>query len=771
MSPESPTPPPGESRGSGRFGSDQGWPRWTIFVLVAVVLGAIGLQFLASSTSSDEISYGEFITKLQDNEVKDAATNNADATFDNTNGNISGTLDRRLRTSPPPGRSSRPTPTCSCMTEKGVDFSTPTSRACSARLLPLLLPVALLIGFFVWMQRRAQGQMGGDHVHRPQPRPRPTPPRSPGTTFADVAGYDGVKQEITEVVDFLKNPERVRRDRRPHPQGRAARRPARAPARRSSPGPSPARPACRSCRSPAPTSWRCSSASAPAASATCSRPPASMGRAIIFVDEIDSIGRKRGAGLGGGHDEREQTLNQMLAEMDGFEATEGIVMMAATNRPDILDPALLRPGRFDRQIVVPLPELDERVADPRGARQATSGSAADVDLDVVARGTPGMSGADLANLVNEAALFAVRARRDEIHTRRLRGGPRPGAHGPAARVDGALRRGEGGHRLPRGRPRRAAPPCSPTPTRCTRSRSSRSGMALGVTQQLPVEERHIYRQDYIEDSPRRAAWAAASPRSSCSASSPPAPTTTSSAPPSWPARWCASGACRDRVGPMAWGSQGAVFLGEDLMHTRDYSDETARVIDEEVERILREQEERCRETLTEHRDGLDLVARALLEHETIDGAEVTRLVELARAGSTSANPHSVAAMSGPSGNGNGSGADGFGGPAGFPSVDPPPRPEPGSSPPRRPNSTGPAHGLGHLVACGPAPGWRVRPVRRWARRRSRRRGLAVLRGRARLAGLGHRGPQVGGGDRAEEVRRARRPASSATSTSGTASMP
>ena len=159
MSPESPTPPPGESRGSGRFGSDQGWPRWTIFVLVAVVLGAIGLQFLASSTSSDKISYGEFITKLQDNEVKDAATNNADATFDNTNGNISGTLtdgSNFTTTGPlqPPDADQQ------LMTEKGVDFSTPTSSVLGT-LLPLLLPVALLIGFFVWMQRRAQGQMGG----------------------------------------------------------------------------------------------------------------------------------------------------------------------------------------------------------------------------------------------------------------------------------------------------------------------------------------------------------------------------------------------------------------------------------------------------------------------------------------------------------------------------------------------------------------------------------------------------------------------------------
>ena len=194
--------------------------------------------------------------------------------------------------------------------------------------------------------------------------------------------------------------------------------------------------------------------------------------AIIFVDEIDSIGRKRGAGLGGGHDEREQTLNQMLAEMDGFEATEGIVMMAATNRPDVLDPALLRPGRFDRQIMVPLPTQDERVDILQGALPATRRSSADVDVDVVARGTPGMSGADLANLVNEAALFAVRRGENEVHAEDFDDARDRVLMGLQRAVDGDERGGEGAHRVPRGRPRGARPTCSSTPTRCTRSRSS-----------------------------------------------------------------------------------------------------------------------------------------------------------------------------------------------------------------------------------------------------------------------------------------------------------
>jgi cell division protease FtsH len=354
-----------------------------------------------------------------------------------------------------------------------------------------------------------------------------------------------------------------------------------------------------------------------------------MGRAIIFVDEIDSIGRKRGAGLGGGHDEREQTLNQMLSEMDGFEATEGIVMMAATNRPDILDPALLRPGRFDRQVVVPLPELDERLAilnvhcrhkriDP------------DVELHVVARGTPGMSGADLSNLVNEAALFAVRAGESAIHMRhfemardRVLMGQRRDSMALSDQEKESVAYHEAGHAVCAAVLPHADPVHKVTilPT----------GMALGVTQQLPVEERHIYRQDYIQDRlvvamGGRIAESLVFGVVSTGANNDLVTSTELAR--KMVREWGMS----TRIGPMAWGSQGQVFLGEDLMHTRDYSDETARVIDEEVEKILREQEDRCREVLGANRNGLDLVARALLEHETIDGAEVQRLIEVGNSG-------------------------------------------------------------------------------------------------------------------------------------------
>jgi cell division protease FtsH len=348
--------------------------------------------------------------------------------------------------------------------------------------------------------------------------------------------------------------------------------------------------------------------------------------AIIFVDEIDSIGRKRGAGLGGGHDEREQTLNQMLAEMDGFEATEGIVMMAATNRPDVLDPALLRPGRFDRTIVVPFPTQEERTAILK-VHMRDKRVSPDLDVDIVARGTPGMAGADLANLVNEAALFAVRRGMSEIHMEdieaardRVLMGLKRDSMAINEEEKEVIAYHEGGHAVLAYVLDHADPIHKVTilPT----------GMALGVTQQLPEEERHIYKREYIADSivvalGGRLAEEIVFGHVSTGAQNDLVRITELAR--KMVREWGMS----ERIGPMAWGAQGPVFLGEDLVHTRDYSDDTARVIDEEVERILRQEESRARRILRLHRRGLDGVARALLEHETLDGDEVSRIVDYA----------------------------------------------------------------------------------------------------------------------------------------------
>ena len=454
----------------------------------------------------------------------------------------------------------------------------------------------------------------------------------PGTTFEDVAGYEGVKQEIREVVDFLKEPEKFSEIGARVPKGVLL------------VGP-PGTGKTLIARAVA------GEAGVPFLSVTGSdfmemfvgvgasrvrdlfETARKMGRAIIFIDELDSIGRKRGAGLGGGHDEREQTLNQMLSEMDGFEASEGIVMLAATNRPDILDPALLRPGRFDRQVVVPLPELEDR-REILGVHAKGKNLSEDVDLDLVARGTPGMSGADLSNLINEAALIAVRSSQDAISAehfeaardRTLMGQKRESMALTSAEKE-AIAYHEAGHAL-----------CAavlPNADPLHKVTIIPSGMALGVTMQLPEEERHIYRQDYIEDSlvvrmGGRIAEELVFGVTSTGAQNDLVGATELAR--KMVREWGMS----DRIGPMAWGSQNQVFLGDDLMQSRDYSDDTAREIDEEVKRILHNQEDRCRSLLTENRNALDLIARALLEHETISGEEVMRLTDLAESTDPSA---------------------------------------------------------------------------------------------------------------------------------------
>ncbi|HMG45052.1 MAG TPA: ATP-dependent zinc metalloprotease FtsH [Acidimicrobiales bacterium] len=590
-------------------------------MVLGVVLAMVMLAGNFPRDDSKEINYegsgDSLLSQVADDKVDTIEWNN-------NNGSISGELKNgeKFRTNGPlePSDADR-----TLFEDHGVTvkFDTPQGNFLTA-ILPLLLPLALFLGIFWLIQRRAQSQMGGImSIGRSKAKTYST--ERPGTTFADVAGYEGVKQEVTEVVDFLRHPERFAEIGARVPKGVLL------------VGP-PGTGKTLIARAVA------GEAGVPFLSVTGSdfmemfvgvgasrvrdlfQTARKLGRAIIFVDEVDSIGRKRGAGLGGGHDEREQTLNQMLSEMDGFEATEGIVMMAATNRPDILDPALLRPGRFDRQVVVPLPELDERVAILE-VHSKNKRLAPDVDLRIVARGTPGMSGADLSNLVNEAALYAVRAGRDMVASEdfesardRVLMGQRRESMALSEKEKEVIAYHEAGHAVTAAVLENADPVHKVT--------ILPMGMALGLTQQLPIDEKHIYRQDYIEDSlvvrmGGRCAEELVFGVISTGANNDLVGSTELAR--KMVAEWGMSG----RVGPMAWGSAGQVFLGEDLIHTRDYSDETARVIDEEVEGILRRQEDRCRVTLRTHRKALDLVARALLEYETIDGAEVNRLIDVA----------------------------------------------------------------------------------------------------------------------------------------------
>ncbi|MDQ3978809.1 MAG: ATP-dependent zinc metalloprotease FtsH, partial [Actinomycetota bacterium] len=373
--------------------------------LVTVAVLVVLLSPLLSSSSTTQLDYSQFREKVVAGEVKSVEISNETS---HIRGEFKNGEDFTST-----GPAEIPEDDLALMREKGVQYKfRPPSSNFLATVFVWVLPIAILIGFWWWMGRRAQGQMAGImSIGRSKAKVYST--EKPKTTFADVAGYNGVKQEIKEVVEFLKSPGKFKEIGARIPKGVLL------------VGP-PGTGKTLIARAVA------GEAGVPFMSITGSdfmemfvgvgaarvrdlfQTARKQAPCIIFVDEVDSIGRKRGAGLGGGHDEREQTLNQMLSEMDGFETTEGIVMMAATNRPDILDPALLRPGRFDRQIVVPLPDLEERLPILQvHCKDKKLGD--DVDLVVIARGTPGMSGADLANLVNEAALFAVRRGSQAIH--------------------------------------------------------------------------------------------------------------------------------------------------------------------------------------------------------------------------------------------------------------------------------------------------------------------------------------------------------------------
>jgi len=598
----------------------RGWRRWAPWAVMGLLAVVLFLPGLVSDGEVEPVSYDTFLGRVVAGEVASVAVDNqtGQIDFETVDGAEFGTTgplelsddDRRV------------------LSDSGVAVTYDTPQPGFLQTwLPLLLPVGLIILFFWWINRRAQGQMTGMMaIGRSKAKLYTT--ERPGTTFEDVAGYAGVKQEIREVVDFLTEPEKFAEIGARVPKGVLL------------VGP-PGTGKTLIARAVA------GEAGVPFLSVTGSdfmemfvgvgasrvrdlfQSARKMGRAIIFIDEVDSVGRKRGAGLGGGHDEREQTLNQMLSEMDGFEDTEGIVMLAATNRPDILDPALLRPGRFDRQVVVPLPELDDRrqilEVHAKGKQVAD-----DVDLGVVARGAPGMSGADLANLINEAALTAVRAGDDAIRAEHLETardrilmGQKRESLAMTDTEKELTAYHEAGHAL-----------CAallPTADPLHKVTIIPMGMALGVTMQLPEEERHTYGQDYIEDRllvmmGGRVAEDLVFGVISTGANDDLVRATELAR--KMVREWGMS----EVVGPMAWGSHNQVFLGDEMLAARDYSDETARVIDKEVQRILHAQEARCRDLLDINRAALDLVARALLEHETISGEEVDRLIGAAAGG-------------------------------------------------------------------------------------------------------------------------------------------
>ena len=344
---------------------------------------------------------------------------------------------------------------------------------------------------------------------------------------------------------------------------------------------------------------------------------------IVFIDEIDAVGRHRGAGLGGGHDEREQTLNQLLVEMDGFESNEGVILVAATNRPDVLDPALLRPGRFDRRVVVGRPDVKGRELILKVHTKKTPLSD-DVELSVIARGTPGFAGADLANLVNEAALVAARQNRKVVTMydfELAKDKVMMGAERKSMIISDDEKRGTAFHEAGHALVAALAPFADPVHKVSIIPR----GMALGVTMQLPIEDKHSYSKDYLEAQLSNLMAGRIAEERFLHILTTGAGNDIERATELARKMVCEWG--MSNLGPLSYGKkEEQIFLGREIAQHRDYSEDTAVKIDAEVRRMVDEGYERAAKIIDDRSDALVRIAEALLEREVLDGAEVNLLI-------------------------------------------------------------------------------------------------------------------------------------------------
>lgn len=483
-------------------------------------------------------------------------------------------------------------------------------------------PMLLLIGVWIFFMRQMQGG-GGKAMSFGRSRAKMVSQEETKVTFADVAGVDEAKDELQEIVDFLSNPKKFTRLGGRIPKGVLL---------VGGPGTGKTLLA-RAVAGEAGVPFFSISGSDfvemfVGVGAARVRDLFIQGKknapCLIFIDEIDAVGRQRGAGLGGGHDEREQTLNAMLVEMDGFESNEGVILIAATNRPDVLDPALLRPGRFDRQVVVPNPDLRgrKRILEVHTRKTPLS---KEVDLEVLARGTPGFSGADLENLVNEAALHAAKLSQDlvtMIDFEEAKDKVMMGKERRSMILSDEEKKTTAYHEAGHTLVAQFLPGTDPIHKVSIIPR----GRALGVTMQLPVDDRHTYSKTYLQNNLAvlfggRAAEELVFNSITTGAGNDIERATAMAR------RMVCEWGMSEEFGPMALGKKDdEVFLGRDMAHIKDYSDETAKLIDLEVKRILGDAYNRAKTILQDNLELLHSLSLALIDRETLTGMEVSRII-------------------------------------------------------------------------------------------------------------------------------------------------
>jgi len=593
-----------------------------LWIIVAMVLMSIFQHYAETEPPAQEMMYSEFLDAVRNGRIESVEMQSTSGgkrlTGQTTNG-------QSFEAFAPPDDQGL----IADLENNDVDHKAvpPEGRSILVDIMISLLPVLLLVFLFVYFMRQMQGGMGGrgGAMSFGKSRAKLQGEEQVKITFADVAGVEEAKDEVVELVEFLKNPGKFQRLGGNIPKGvlmvgppgtgktllaRAIAGEAQVPFFSISGsdfvemfvgvGASRVRDMFETAKKHAPC--------------------------IIFIDELDAVGRHRGAGLGGGHDEREQTLNQLLVEMDGFEGHEGIIMIAATNRPDVLDPALLRPGRFDRQVVVPLPDLKGR-EQILGVHMKKIPVDESVDARVIARGSPGFSGADLANLVNEAALFAAREDSQAVtqdHFDRAKDKIMMGAERKSMVMSEDDKRLTAYHEAGHAIVGRIVPEHDPVYKVTIIPR----GRALGVTMFLPEEDKYSLNKTQIESQLAslfggRVAEELIYGKAKVTTGASNDIERATAIARNMVSKWGLS----DVLGPLSYDeNEDEVFLGRSVTQHKNVSDETHRLIDKEVRKIIDGAYTRAKEILTEHDRQLHLMADALMQYETIDAGQIDQIM-------------------------------------------------------------------------------------------------------------------------------------------------
>ena len=585
-----------------------------IWVVIGLVLMTVFNQFNNKQTAQNAVEYSQFIEEVKDGKISKVVMEGRTLKATTTDG-------KKITSYAPPDLW-----LVSDLLKSGVKIEAKPEEEPSMlmNIFVSWFPMILLIGVWIFFMRQMQGGggKGGSPFSFGKSKARMTDQAQNTVTFADVAGCDEAKEEVQELVDFLKDPTKFQKLGGRIPRGVLM---------VGSPGTGKTLLA-KAIAGEAKVPFFSISGSdfvemfvgvGAARVRDMFEQAKKQSPCIIFIDEIDAVGRHRGAGLGGGNDEREQTLNQMLVEMDGFEGSQGVIVIAATNRPDILDPALLRPGRFDRQVVVPLPDIRGREEIIKVHMRKVP-VAPDIKADILARGTPGFSGADLANLVNEAALFAARQNKrlvDMEDFEKAKDKIMMGAERRSMVMSEDEKRNTAYHESGHAVVAKLLPKSDPVHKVTIIPR----GRALGVTMQLPEQDRYAYDRGYLMDRIAvlfggRVAEELFMHQMTTGASNDFERATSM-------ARDMVTRYGMSDLGPMVYGeNEGEVFLGRSVTTHKAMSEATMQKVDAEIRRIIDEQYALAKRLLDENRDKVEAMTQALLEWETIDADQINDIM-------------------------------------------------------------------------------------------------------------------------------------------------